>query len=108
VQSLFDAPQHPYTQGLMAATPSPLRARGSRLADIPGMVADLSALPAGCAFAARCPRAFDRCRVERPPLVQVGAGRQAACFAVDAVDGLDGAHVADEPEGASHEFAVGA
>ena len=99
VQSLFDAPRHPYTQGLLAATPSPLRARGSRLADIPGMVADLSALPEGCAFAARCPRVFDRCLAERPALVRVGAGQQAACFAVDA---------ADESEGASHELVVGA
>ena len=99
VQVLFDAPQHPYTQGLLAATPSPLRARGSRLADIPGMVADLSALPAGCAFAARCPRAFDRCLAERPPLVRVGAGHRAACFAV---------HAADGSKGDRHELVVGA
>ena len=99
VQTLFDAPQHPYTQRLLAATPSPLRARGSRLADIPGMVADLSALPVGCAFAARCPRAFERCLAERPPLVRVGAGQQVACFAVDA---------AEESKGVPHELAVGA
>ncbi|MDM0027456.1 ABC transporter ATP-binding protein [Variovorax saccharolyticus] len=89
VQLLFDAPQHPYTRGLLAATPSPLRPRGSRLADIPGMVADLSALPTGCAFADRCPRAFDRCLNERPSLVQVGAGQQAACFAVDAAEEIE-------------------
>ena len=88
VQLLFDAPQHPYTRGLLAATPS-LRPRGSRLADIPGMVADLSALPTGCAFADRCPRAFDRCLNERPSLVQVGAGQQAACFAVDAAEEIE-------------------
>ena len=89
VQLLFDAPQHPYTRGLLAATPSPLRPRGSRLADIPGMVADLSAMPTGCAFADRCPRAFDRCLNERPSLVQVGAGQQAACFAVDAAEEIE-------------------
>ena len=81
VEALFADPQHPYTQGLMGATPSAGGARGGRLADIPGMVPALSDLPAGCAFAARCPKAMARCRTERPELAAVDGEREVACFA---------------------------
>ena len=70
-------PLHPYAQGLMAAIPT-LEARVDRLAQIPGAMPRLSAIPRGCAFAPRCPNAFSRC-VERPPLLTVGA-RRAACW----------------------------
>jgi peptide/nickel transport system ATP-binding protein len=70
-------PLHPYTRGLMAAIPT-LESRARRLAQIPGAMPRLSAIPRGCAFAPRCPEAFDRC-VERPPLLPVGAGG-AACW----------------------------
>ena len=70
-------PLHPYAQGLMAAIPT-LEARVDRLAQIPGAMPQLSAIPRGCAFAPRCPNAFGRC-VERPPLLTVGA-RNAACW----------------------------
>ena len=64
-------PLHPYAQGLMAAIPT-LEARVDRLAQIPGAMPRLSAIPRGCAFAPRCPNAFGPC-VERPPLLTVGA-----------------------------------
>ena len=70
-------PLHPYAQGLMAAIPT-LEARVDRLAQIPGAMPRLSAIPRGCAFAPRCPNAFGRC-VERPPLLTVGV-RSAACW----------------------------
>lgn len=95
VQTLFDAPRHPYTQGLLGATPSPLQPRGARLVDIPGMVPELAALPAGCAFAARCPHALARCHVERPELALVGQEHHVACFAVDESNNVVG--VAREP-----------
>jgi peptide/nickel transport system ATP-binding protein len=82
VEDLFASPMHPYTQGLMGATPSALGDRGTRLADIPGMVPSLADLPAGCAFAARCGRAMARCLVERPTLEACGDGHLVACFAV--------------------------
>ena len=56
VDDLFESPLHPYTAGLIGATPIPGAARAERLADIPGMVPPLNALPQGCAFAPRCPR----------------------------------------------------
>jgi hypothetical protein len=40
-------------------------------------------VPTGCRFHPRCPLAFDRCRVEEPPLFDVGPGQQAACWLVE-------------------------
>jgi dipeptide transport system ATP-binding protein len=66
-QSLFDTPQHPYTQALMAALPE--RSDGqARLNTIAGMVPGLYDRPAGCLFAPRCAYATERCRGERPAL----------------------------------------
>jgi oligopeptide/dipeptide ABC transporter ATP-binding protein len=81
VEALFERPLHPYTRGLLGATPSALRRRGGRLAEIAGNVPSLAELPAGCAFQNRCPLAFDRCRVERPALEQYTSHQSVACFA---------------------------
>jgi peptide/nickel transport system ATP-binding protein len=72
------APQHPYTQALLAST---LHAsmRGTRIQGIGGAPPDLRDLPEGCAFRPRCPRATDQCAQKVPVLVDQGAGRQAAC-----------------------------
>ncbi|MBK9573319.1 MAG: ABC transporter ATP-binding protein [Rhodoferax sp.] len=64
---LFAAPQHPYTEALMAALPE--RSDGhSRLATIPGMVPGLYDRPSGCLFAPRCGYVADDCRAQRPAL----------------------------------------
>jgi len=63
---LFAHRAHPYTQGLFAARPRLDLARGSRLTTIAGSVPDLVDLPAGCAFADRCPKAAVSCG-EAPP-----------------------------------------
>ena len=81
VDDLFDAPFHPYTQGLLAATPIPGH-RGA-LSEIAGAVPDLAERTRGCPFAPRCPRAFERCRMERPRLHAPQPGRAVACFAVE-------------------------
>ncbi len=83
VDDLFEQPLHPYTAGLIGATPIPGAERAARLADIPGMVPPLNALPKGCAFAPRCPRAMERCRQELPELKELRPGRWAACFAAE-------------------------
>jgi oligopeptide/dipeptide ABC transporter ATP-binding protein len=83
VDDLFEAPLHPYTAGLIGATPTPGAARAARLADIPGMVPPLNELPVGCAFAARCPRVMERCRREKPALTEPRPGRRVACFAAE-------------------------
>ena len=76
------APRHPYTRALMESTfePDPQRRRTVTL--LHGEIADAFNLPAGCAYAARCPHASQRCRSERPELSQpAGAdqGHSLAC-----------------------------
>jgi peptide/nickel transport system ATP-binding protein len=83
VEALFANPRHPYTRGLMAsipAVPSPGANTDVRLVEIPGMVPSLTNLPAGCAFAPRCPLAIERCRAEYPPLEDLGDNHLAACW----------------------------
>ena len=59
--------------------PAPGRA-GERLTEIPGMVPSLADMPAGCAFAPRCPLAQARCGAAAPALAVSGASRAVACF----------------------------
>ena len=73
---LFAHRAHPYTQGLFAARPRLDLARGTRLTTIAGSVPDLVDLPAGCAFADRCPKAAVSC-LEAPPDVLVIAPQTA-------------------------------
>ena len=82
VREVVRHPKHPYSVGLMASIP-PLDRRVERLAQIEGAMPRLSAIPPGCAFNPRCPYAFDRCRVERPELLETDATR-AACWLYDA------------------------
>ena len=81
-RDLIEAPEHPYTKGLLAAIPR--LGAGSRepLQGIGGAVPDLLDLPAGCTFHPRCPLADDVCVVEPPPIKTVGYGRQCACYKV--------------------------
>ncbi len=86
VEMLFDRPAHPYTRGLMAATPRPAHGEtGKRLTEIPGLVPSLREPITGCAFAPRCPLAFDRCRRESPAFAEIAPGHGTACFAAERV-----------------------
>jgi len=76
---LFEAPQHPYTVGLLASIPR-LDQRTDRLAAIDGMVPDMSAPPVGCRFAARCPFVLDACRAAPPPVADLGGGHWSRCI----------------------------
>jgi peptide/nickel transport system ATP-binding protein len=76
--TLFEAPQHPYTVGLLASIPR-LDLRTDRLAAIDGMVPDMSAPPAGCRFADRCPFVLEDCRAAPPPVVDLGGGHWSRC-----------------------------
>jgi peptide/nickel transport system ATP-binding protein len=81
VHELFAQPQHPYTNGLLGAVPrpGPLDER-RRLREIPGRVPSLTELPAGCAFAPRCPRADEVTRTSVPELREVRPSHFVACF----------------------------
>lgn len=82
VHEVINQPAHPYTMGLMASIPDMEQDR-ERLNQIDGTMPRLNAIPAGCAYNPRCPRAFDRCLRERPDLLHAGATR-AACWLHDA------------------------
>jgi peptide/nickel transport system ATP-binding protein len=79
VEDLFREPQHPYTIGLLGSIPK-LHLEQRRLPAIEGQVPNPLAAPAGCRFAPRCPFATDKCRAEEPPLAEVVAGHEAACW----------------------------
>ena len=79
VGDLFRHPQHPYSLGLIDSFPRQFKDEG-RLEAIPGDVPDLRRQIPGCKFSSRCRFVFDRCRVEKPELVEVKPGQKAACF----------------------------
>jgi oligopeptide/dipeptide ABC transporter ATP-binding protein len=78
VVKLFYESQHPYTYALLRCIP-----RGphheKRLLPIEGTVPDLIKPPSGCKFHPRCPKAFDRCRIEKPKLISIGPDHKVAC-----------------------------
>jgi oligopeptide/dipeptide ABC transporter ATP-binding protein len=76
------APQHPYTQGLLASAVSVHRAQAITRA-MEGSVPDLRVPPPGCRFHPRCPHAMPICRAEAPPPFPVGPGHDAACWLHD-------------------------
>ncbi|AUC56731.1 dipeptide ABC transporter ATP-binding protein DppD (plasmid) [Sagittula sp. P11] len=79
VDALFDAPRHPYTQGLLHSIPHPDPRVQDRLVPIPGSVPPLSARPPGCAFAPRCAFAQDAC-MSPVPLETKAPGHRSACI----------------------------
>ena len=77
-EKIFTEPKHPYTQGLQAAIPR-LDEEKDTLLSIPGNVPMLYELPKGCIFSPRCAHATERCRNERPALVE-NSGHLVRCF----------------------------
>jgi peptide/nickel transport system ATP-binding protein len=78
VRGLFYRARHPYTKALLDSIPK-LGVR-QPLYGIPGQPPDLSALPAGCAFHPRCPRAVERCRVEEPSQQSLNGDGSVRCW----------------------------
>ncbi len=74
---------HPYTRALVGVSPSPEPVDDATRANrtiLKGETPNAAAIPTGCRFHPRCPLAFDRCRVDEPPLFDIGGGQQAACW----------------------------
>ena len=96
VKALFDAPQHPYTVGLLGSIPR-LHGEQSRLAAIQGQVPNPLQLPPGCRFAQRCPFADARCHAQAPQLREVAPGHASACWRApldpDELPGADAARL---------------
>jgi len=79
---IFQRPLHPYTQMLQSAIPD-LKMTGKQRTPVAGEVPNPLDPPTGCAFHPRCPYANERCKVERPSLIEHPDGGQVACHAVE-------------------------
>lgn len=82
VEALFEAPQHPYTQALLAAAPSLARRKSKgyvRPMKLSGDPPSPINPPKGCAFAERCPKAQNICR-KSPPEAREAQGLHVACY----------------------------
>jgi peptide/nickel transport system ATP-binding protein len=82
VEQILTSPAHPYTQGLLRCRPElklgQTKVR-NELAEIPGVVPPLHALPKGCSFAPRCSQARAQCHQTRPAQIELTSGHRAAC-----------------------------
>ena len=82
-ERVIRSPRNPYTQALVSVAPSPDPPAEGAHAErtiLEGETPDAAHVPPGCRFHPRCPLAFDRCRVDEPPLFDVGGGQRAACW----------------------------
>jgi oligopeptide/dipeptide ABC transporter ATP-binding protein len=82
-RTLFADPQHPYTEALLSAVPSPNPRAAKRRIILAGDVPSPVNPPAGCRFHTRCPSAGPRCRVEEPVSKEVAPGHLVACHLRD-------------------------
>lgn len=79
VRELFKDPKHPYTIGLMNAIPKITKDRPP-LETIEGMVPNPTERIYGCSFWPRCPHATERCKQEKPPIINISEERQVRCW----------------------------
>jgi peptide/nickel transport system ATP-binding protein len=81
-EELFRAPNHPYTQALLAEVPR-LDQRKRSFTPVKGEIPSPLDPPGGCHFHPRCPHAMERCRREAPALREIAPGRLSACHLND-------------------------
>jgi oligopeptide/dipeptide ABC transporter ATP-binding protein len=82
-EQVIRSPQNPYTRALVSVSPTPeppTPGERARRTILVGETPDAAHIPSGCRFSPRCPSVFDRCRVEEPPLIDVGDGQATACW----------------------------
>lgn len=79
-EQLFEAPLHPYTEGLISCIPHLATERGVPLPTIPGTVPPLSEIPKGCHFCTRCKYADERCFQEQPPMIEAKPDHFVKCW----------------------------
>ena len=89
VRTVVGQPRHPYTVGLMGSIPG-IGLEVERLTQIEGSMPRLTDIPRGCAFNPRCPKAFDRCRRDRPDPIPTGEGAAACWLFADEREMADG------------------
>ncbi|MBX7456383.1 ABC transporter ATP-binding protein [Mycolicibacterium sp. 3033] len=93
VADLYTRRRMPYTAGLLGSVPRLEAPQGARLVPIPGAPPSLSALPAGCPFAPRCPLAVAECSDAEPELNSVGPDHRVACIRNEEVAGRSAADI---------------
>lgn len=81
---IFQAPGHPYTNGLIRSIPR-LDTKAERLYSIQGSVPDIRNFPVGCRFSTRCPLVEDICRKQEPPFAQVGDKHFVRCHKAEEI-----------------------
>ena len=74
---VLSEPLHPYTRGLVEAIP---KLTGGYIKGMEGELINYFKPPPGCRFHPRCPRAMEKCRRDKPPMIDVGGGRRVACW----------------------------
>jgi len=80
VDDLFDAPKHPYTNGLIQSIPRLDEQSSERLYSIDGQPPNVIDLPECCPFHPRCEKAMDICSTKYPPVVELEGKRTVACW----------------------------
>ncbi len=82
VRQIIQAPEHPYTKGLLEALPD-LDDLGAELTPVAGDIPSPLERPSGCVFHTRCPQVIaGRCDADIPEITDLGAGHHVSCFAV--------------------------
>ncbi len=84
VKTIFKSPSHPYTAGLLQAIPR-MNERPEKLYAIPGNVPSPSEYPKGCHFQPRCSFATEKCKNEKPDLIEIESGHWVSCWEYDNV-----------------------
>lgn len=79
-KTIFNNPQHPYTQMLLSAVPDTDPERKRERLVMQGELPGIENAPKGCKFCTRCPYATDRCRTEVPQLRETEPGHHVDCF----------------------------
>ncbi|MDQ0155394.1 ABC transporter ATP-binding protein [Robertmurraya andreesenii] len=82
-KNLYETPLHPYTEALLSAVPSTDVVNKREKIILKGDLPSPSNPPSGCAFRTRCPKAHERCSIDRPDLIHVGEGHYVACHLYD-------------------------
>jgi oligopeptide/dipeptide ABC transporter ATP-binding protein len=78
-QQITSAPQHPYTQALLAAIPEPDPSQRNPDLAVKGDIEEITERPTGCVFHHRCPIAQEICAYEEPQLLSIDGSHEVAC-----------------------------